>query len=428
MSIAHAAVTPGISGDGAVAGSTTRLSERALDATTFFLADVADGLGPFLVIYLTSRQHWSSGDAGIAMSMMLLGTVLAQTLSGAWIDRTRHKKVILTVCSLIVGCTSIALYHFPTKPAIFGLQFLTGMVVTIFPPAIAAMSLGIVGRDRLPQRAGRNEACFHAGNVTAAGLAAVVGWYSQMGIFYAVALMALVSAISVQFIREADIDHELACGGDGMDESARAVPLITLLSDARLLRFVVAVVLFHFANAAMLPLLGQKVAANHPESASSLMAICILVAQLAMVPVALIASRAAVLGRRPVFLVGFAVLPIRGLIYTLTDNPYFLIANQLLDGVGAGIFGVVALLVMADLTRGTGRFNFALGVVATATGLGAALSNLLTGMVVDRAGFNAGFLFLTAVAVGAATMFALAVSETVESQTKEIALASSASE
>jgi MFS family permease len=163
----------------------------------------------------------------------------------------------------------------------------------------------------------------------------------------------------------------------------------------------------------MLPLVGQKVGSQMPETASTLMAACIIVAQLAMIPVALLASRAAPYGRRPVFLVGFAVLPIRGLLYTLTDSPTWLISNQILDGIGAGIFGVAALLVMADLTRGTGRFNFAQGIVATAIGLGAAASNFLTGLIVDRAGYNSGFYFLSSIAVVALGLFALTVPETV---------------
>ena len=268
----------------------TQASERALDATTFCLADVADGLGPFLVIYLTSRRHWTSGEAGMAMSMMLLGTVLSQTFVGAWIDRTRAKRHIITVASLLVACISIALYYASSRTAIYGLQFVTGTVVTVFPPTIAAISLGLVGRGRLPARAGRNEACFHAGNVAAAGLAAVAGGFGSAGIYYAVAMMALASAFCTQLIRETDIDHRLACGADGLAENEDAAPLRSLLCNSCLIRFVFAVVLFHFANAAMLPLLGQKLVANRPDSASTLMAVCILVAQLVMVPTAILTS------------------------------------------------------------------------------------------------------------------------------------------
>ncbi len=104
------------------------------------------------------------------------------------------------------------------------------------------------------------------------------------------------------------------------------------------------------------------------------------------------------MGRKAVFLIGFAALPIRGALYTLSDNPYYLVGVQLMDGIGAAIFGVLSVLVIADLTRGTGRFNFTQGVVATATDLGASLSNSITGFIVQRAGFNVAFLFLAVVA------------------------------
>ncbi len=249
---------------------------------------------------------------------------------------------------------------------------------------------------------GRNEAFFHAGNVVSAGIAAILAWFwGPVGVFYGVAGMALASAVCAQRIRETDIDHELARGADAEPGAHRLKPLASVLSSRRLLWFTAAVVMFHFANAAMLPLLGQTLASTHRDSASTLMAACIIVAQLAMVPVAILASRRAVFGRRRVLLVGFAVLPVRGFLYTLTNSPSLLIANQVLDGIGAGIFGVVALLVVADLTKGTGHYNGAIGFVFTAVGMGAACSNVLTGLIVNVSGYRAGFLFLTSVAVAA---------------------------
>jgi MFS family permease len=143
------------------------------------------------------------------------------------------------------------------------------------------------------------------------------------------------------------------------------------------------------------------------------MSACIIAAQLVMVPVALLSSRLAVSwGRRPVFLAGFAVLPVRGILYTMTSSPYALVGIQLLDGIGAGIFGVVGTLVIADLTRGTGRFNLMQGGLATATGIGAALSNLMTGFVVEAGGYDAGFLVLAAIAAAALLFSGLAMPET----------------
>ncbi len=163
----------------------------------------------------------------------------------------------------------------------------------------------------------------------------------------------------------------------------------------------------------MLPLVGQKMTAGKSDGVAGYMSACIIAAQLVMVPIALLASRLAESwGRRPTFLVGFAVLPVRGLLYTLTDDPRLLVAMQLLDGIGAGIFGVVGILVIADLTRGTGRFNLMQGALATATGIGASASQFLTGVVVSHRGFDAGFLTLSVIAAVALAFFGLAMPET----------------
>ena len=100
-------------------------------------------------------------------------------------------------------------------------------------------------------------------------------------------------------------------------------------------------------------------------------------------------------------LVAFGALLLRAVLYTLTGNSVALIAIQVLDGVGAAIFGVVSVLVIADLTRGTGRFNLTLGAISTAVGIGASLSQVIAGSIVHHFGSNAGFLFLAVVASGA---------------------------
>ncbi len=408
-------------GDSSPTTLLTWRSERFLDGLTFFLADVADGLGPFLVIDLTTRRDWTASQAGMAMSALLVGTIICQTFTGAWIDRTRYKRQAISIAAILVAAASVGLYRASSVAGVLSLQVLTGMAVTVFPPAIAAISLGIVGRKRLASRAGRNEAFFHAGNVASAVVALLAArLIGSMGVFYVAALMAILSATVAQFIRESDIDHNLARGADHDagevigSEMVKVSSPWSLLHDRRLLWLAVSVVLFHFANAAMLPLVGQKVGhRSDSTTATSLMALCIIVAQITMVPVALLASRRAVFGRRHVFLLALFVLPIRGLLYVLTDSHWLLIGIQVLDGVAAGIFGVVVLLMIADLTQGTGRFNFAQGLMATAIGLGAAASQYLTGLIVDSGGYNAGFLFLSIVAIAASATFYFTVPETV---------------
>jgi len=405
-------------------------SLRALDALNVVLADVRDGLGPYLAIYLATK-HWGPSKIGMAMSAMGVASVIAQAPAGGLIDRTRRKRSWMVAASGMIALASIAMVRVPTLPVILGSQVALGVASAVFAPAIAAVSLGLVGHARMARRTGRNEAYNHAGNVIAAVLAGVIGdRIAYEGIFYLLAAMCGLSIVATLLIRRDEIDDDLARGADGGKpagpggttfdpdlDPAPAGPRVArigeLFQDRRILVFAASVVLFHFANAAMLPLVGQKMTSGMSEGVAGYMSACIIAAQLVMVPVALATSRLAESwGRRPTFLVGFAVLPIRGLLYTLTADPRWLVAIQLLDGIGAGIFGVVGILVIADLTRGTGRFNLMQGTLATATGIGASASLYLTGVIVSKYGFNAGFFALAAIAGVALAFFGLAMPET----------------
>ena len=186
-----------------------------------------------------------------------------------------------------------------------------------------------------------------------------------------------------------------------------------LLTCKPLLIFAAASVLFHFSNAAMLPLVGQKLALVNKELGTTLMSVCIVAAQMVMVPVAILVGRKADdWGRKPIFAAALAVLALRGALYPLSDNPYWLVGVQLLDGVGAGIFGALFPLVVADLTRGTGHFNVSQGAIATAAGLGGALSAAAAGFIVVAAGYSAAFLFLAAVAAVGLGLFVAMMPET----------------
>jgi MFS family permease len=394
----------------------SKKSLRSLDYLNVFLADVRDGVGPYLTIYLKASQNWNPAQIGLAMSASTIATVIAQTPAGALVDRLHHKRMLIVLAAVFVSIGCIAIALLPSFPVVIGSQVIIGVAAAIFPPAIAAITLGLVGHDRLDRRVGRNETFNHTGNVLAATLAGLAGYFiTRQAIFFLVAAMAVGSIISVKMIREKEIDHELA-RGDGEESEQENhhsyEGILQLLSDRRILFFSVAVVIFHFANAAMLPLVGQELAEGKGTSDTVYMSACIIVAQLVMIPVSNLAGRLADVGRKPIFLVGFAVLPIRGVLYTLSHNPYFLVSVQILDGVGAGIFGVLSVLMVADLTRGTGRFNVTQGMLNTAIGIGAGLSNLLAGFVVKSAGYNIGFLILAAIAVVALGVFWFFVPET----------------
>jgi MFS family permease len=181
--------------------------------------------------------------------------------------------------------------------------------------------------------------------------------------------------------------------------------------------FAVSALFFHFANAPLLPLVGQKLALQFPKEATAMLSFCMVAAQGVMLPIALVVGwRADRWGRRPIFLIAFAVLPIRAALYTLSDNAFWLLDVQLLDGVGAGIYQALTPLVIADIMRGTGRYNLAQGAVATTQGVGASISALAAGEVTDHFGYSASFLFLAAAAAVAFFIFLARMPETRDEQ------------
>lgn len=394
-------------------------SLRALDAANFFLADVRDGLGPYLAIYLLTTQHWAPQDIGIAMSVMGIATVATQTPAGALVDRTRRKRLFSIIASLLIATAALLTIAFPTYGVILGGQAAMGVAAAWFTPAVAAITLGIVGPKKLDGRIGRNETFNHAGNVFAALLAGLIGYYlSTAGIFVLLAGMSLCSSLSVWSINESDIDHQLArgCADDDQPTSnsdEKPSGWRAILGNRSILFFALACVLFHFANAAMLPLLGQRLAKGiDAGSSSAYMSACIIVAQLVMIPVSYWAGRLAPSGRKRLLMIGFLVLPIRGVLYTMTSDPVLLVAIQALDGIGAGIFGVLSILVVSDLTRGSGLFNTTQGAIATAVGLGSSLSNAFAGGIVQRSSYNTAFLILAGIAVVAVGVLWAFVPET----------------
>lgn len=392
------------------------------------MADVLTGVGPYLAIFLASKRHFDPAQVGLAVSAGALAQVALQTPVGAFIDRTTRKRLLIAVAAGLTAVGAIMIVLFPAIPVVIGAQALIGGAGAVFPPAVAALSLGIFGRAALPARQSRNEAFNHAGNLAGAALFGVMGYYvAQSGIFWCVAALGVLTAFVVMHIREEDIDHERARGGTEKPDGEARTPtaargrqrptgeasLRDLLRDRTILVFVASVVLFHAANGAMLPLVGQVLGGDHNRASTLYMSAIITVAQLTMIPVDLLLIRAgARLRHKPVFLIAFGAVLVRGVLFAVTTSHVALISIQVLDGVGAGIFGVLSVLVIAELTKGTGRFNLAQGAVATSIGIGASMSNAGAGLLAKHAGFPTAFAVLAAMAGLGAALYAFGMPET----------------
>jgi MFS family permease len=398
------------------AGETVMPYRVPLDWLNFFLADVKGGLGPYIGIYLLTQQHWNQAEIGVLATVAGIVGLVVHTPLGAFIDATRWKRGIVVAGLGMLTASALAIATIPNFPIVLTAQTMMAAAGALFGPAVAAITLGILGSRGLAYRMGRNAAFDHAGNVFIALLAGVVGWwFSQSTVFYLVPIFSVLAGSAVLSIPARAIDHARARGLD-RDQTETGEPpsgWSVLITCKPLVVFAACVALFHFANAPMLPLVGQKLALANEGAETALMSACIIAAQIVMLPMALlVGAKADAWGRKPILLAALAILPIRGMLYTLSDDRSWLVAVQLLDGVGNGIFGAMMPLVVADLMRGTGRYNVSLGAIATVQGIGASLSSTVAGLIVVKAGYNAAFLTLAAVALAALMIFLVAMPET----------------
>ncbi len=387
-------------------------SLRAVEWLNFFLADVQTGLGPFLAAYLAS-SGWNPDRVGYVLTFGGLVSVAMQTPAGAAIDAVHRKRSLLAASLGVLAAGAFLLMGHLSSIRVYSAQFLIGSSGPFLGPTVAAITLGIVGAAAFDRQFGKNQAFNSAGNVFTALLIAYVSYkFGYRAIFVIAALFAIPAAVSLFLVDPTQIDYARARGSIRKGQ-AKAEGLSALLKDRILLYFLATAFLFHAANAAMLPELGEMLSKDNLKAAAPFMSACIIVTQLVIaVSAAWIGKRAAAKGRKPLLLLGFGVLPIRGVLYTLTHAVGALIAIQTLDGVANAIFGIVSILVIKDRTEGTGRFNVAAGSLATMVGIGAALSTTIGGLLIQHLGYRASFLGLAGIALLAFALLWFAIPET----------------
>ena len=368
-----------------------------LAALNFFLADVQGGLGPFLATWLASIR-WDPARIGVVMTIGGLVGLVFNGPAGMVIDRTQRYRLWVALSSFAIVVGTLATLPARSFAAVLAAQVAAALGGALMAPSVTALTLGIVGKERFPGQQGSNQAWNHAGNVAAAGVVAVATFaVGASSAFWVLGGMAAASIATLLVIPGHSIDPLRATGHA---VTAPASTFSQVLADRRLLGLGIALLLFHLGNAAMLPLLGQRMAAIGHGNATRWMAACVVVAQLTMVPVAIISGRAAQrVNRVWLLLAACLVLPIRGAMAAVAQDPMWLVPIQVLDAFGAGTLGVAVPILVADFTWGSGRTQSALGVIATLQGIGAALSTTLGGLLAAWLGWGPAFIGLAVPAV-----------------------------
>jgi predicted MFS family arabinose efflux permease len=386
-------------------------STRALEALNFFMADVQAGLGPFIGVFLLSRG-WTADSIGSVMMLGGIAGMIATAPAGALVDSTRHKRAIVVAAGLMTTFASLTLWVSHGYGMVAASQVAGAITGAALGPAVAGMTLGIVRQRGFDRQFGRNQMANHAGNVAGAALSGWLGWRFGFGAVFALAAMfGALTVLTVLMIPPRAIDHDSARGlatpsAKDQQDKHPASGLRILLENRPLLLLAASLALFHLGNAAMLPLYGMAIVTTHQGDPSAFTAETIVIAQLVMIGAAWLAPRLIQWrGYWATILITYLAMPIRGMVAAALMSAWGVWPVQVLDGVAAGLQSVAVPALVVHLLQGTGRVNVGLGVVMTVTGIGAALSPALGGVLAQRFGYATAFVALGAVSLSSLALW-----------------------
>jgi MFS family permease len=388
-------------------------SRRALDWFVFFVADVQAGFGPFIAVYLTS-QKWTQVDIGFILTIGGLISLFGQVPGGALLDRLQAPRRAAAVAISIIALSALILALWPTYAGVLVSRILQAGASCVLGPAIAALSLGLVPRNRIGDRFGRNAAFASVGAGLAAAAMGACGYYiSNQAVFFVTAALGVPALIALLQIRPDDVDVVRSHGGVAAKVTSAADVLAFAASHKAIFVFAGCVFLFHLANAAVLPLIASSLTLRVSAVATPLTAAAMVLPQVIVAITSPFVGRLTHrIGRHPLLIAGFAALVVRILLTAMVTDPVMIVAVQIFDGVSAAVLGVLVPLTVADLTRNTGRFNLVQGIIGCAMGIGASISTTLAGYLADRFSTYSAFLVLDGIAVVGLLAVLLAMPET----------------
>ncbi len=377
-------------------------SLQALCLTSFFIADVRDGLGPFLGIFLTQR-HWQPDDIGLLMTAGGVAGLLATLPAGFITDASKNKRLILSLLCVLITGTTLLLWLSQANAVVAFSQIVSGICAAFVGPLITGITLGLTGQKGFSAQMGKNEAFNHGGNFITALIAGGIAWYWGIGgIFILMTCTMLLTLIALTGIRSSDIDDNAARGLES-GASAQVPDFSVLAKNKPLLITGLTLLLFHLANAALLPMLSMRVAAAPGAVNPGLYAAAtVIISQLVMIPVAIwTAGRIDRVGYWRLIMLALLVMPVRAALAASSAAPLMMVPVQILDGVAAGVLGVVVPSFIVVLLRGNGHVNAGQSVVMLMQGVGAAMSPALTGMIAGHYSFATAFSVLSVIALTA---------------------------
>lgn len=380
----------------------------------FFVADIQTGFGPFVAVFLTT-QKWTQVDIGLVLTVSGLVSLVGQVPLGALVDAAKSLRLVAALALVAIGASALALALWPIFVVVMLTRVLHAAASCMLGVAMVAISLGLSGENGISERLGRNAAFASAGTGLAAAAMGACGVYlSTRAVFFLAAALAIPAFVTLWRINAAEIGPASdAAKGKPTNARSLAHGFGETIRTPAFAIFACCIMMFHLANAAMLPLAASMLTLRSSQAATVMVASAIVVPQIVMTVLSPWVGRwAQDWGRRPLLLLGFGALALRALLFTWVTEPGYLVLAQTLDGLSAATLAVLVPLTLVDVTHEHGHFNLAQGMAGCAMGIGAAASTALAGYVSDQFGSHAAFNMLCVIAAAGLILVALAMPET----------------
>lgn len=392
----------------------SKRSQYGLDWLNFFIADIETGFGPFVAIYLT-KEGWGQGAIGSLLTVNNVVGLVTRVPAGALVDATPFKRLIAATCIGLIAGGALLISLFPTYLTAMAGEVMHGLAGGTVQTVLVAIGLGLVGHKAFHTRVGRNHRYKSFGNAfTAAGMGALGHFFSPRAPLFAAAILCVPAMASLWMIRGGEIDDSRARASQ-KGKNKQPAAWTQLFRNTRLLVLAGCYFLFQFANASMLPLASERLAQGGGHNSELITSALVIVPQLITGLIAgWVARKADSWGRKRLLLIGFAALPVRAVLFALDLGSWSLVGVQVLGGFTAAVIGIMIPLVVADLTRRSGRYNVSLGATNMVGAIGAAISTTAAGFVAQFLGFLVAFATLAAVALAGLGILYLFLPETAD--------------
>ena len=424
--------------------------------------------------FLIVAKGYSEKQVGVLFFVFGMSQFLFQAPAGYLYDYTEQKLLWLSTAGILTSLLTVLTAIFASDTnfmLMVFIKFLQGGITSFIPPGLNSITQGIVGSVGMTEQVAVNEMMNHLGTAILVTTGSVLAYfmYPDIGMLFVVSPIACVFFLFfLNRIKPSDIDHDAArglkskadgetsdgapqegankkqmdhkpsfafgLGGGDADDTGngdRAESPLQVLKDPILLMFIVVCFLFHLSNGTILPLVMQTLAIGNGGVGILMSGMCISVAQVIMVCAAKICGDfSGKYGRKPLFLIGLGIVPVRaailaGLLTLRGDNEATLwwqavtLSTQILDGVGAGTFGTMYILVTSDISGGTGRFGMTLGLTTAAMSIGGTVSGYLGQALAEDYGYLNAFWILCFMSIVPVALYFFCMPETLPGDKSE---------